>query len=154
MTLRTVVSGTLLSVSILWAVVAMAQMGAVRSRSAHASGESTEAEEHAHQPRHGGYFGDADDRYHYEVLIQSGNRLILYVNDDHNRPLDVRNLHGRWTVNPDSEHPSSGTFAPSPDGAYFLADLPPLTGDTLQLTVAVLKGDTWAELEFALPIPN
>ena len=128
--------------------------GAVASQSVHAPGEAAEIEESEHQPRHGGYFGDADDLYHYEVLLQPGHGLILYVNDDHNRPLNVRGLHGRWTVNADSEHPANGTFTPSPDGAYFLAELPPLAGDTLQLTVAVLKGDTWAELEFTLPLPN
>ena len=154
MRLRTVFFGSILPVGILWAAVAAAEMGAARSRSTHAPAAAEEAEEQLHKPRHGGYFGDADDLYHYEVLLQPGHRLILYVNDDHNRPLDVRNLHGRWTVNPNSEHPVNGMFTPSLDGAYFVAELPPLAGDTLQLTVAVLKGDTWAELEFALPIPN
>ena len=114
--------------------------------------ESVEAE---HRPRHGGYFGDADDLYHYEVVLQpDGRRLILYVNDDHNRPLDVRALRGKWTLNPDEPSAPSGAFAPSPDGAYFAASLPDVTADPVHVEVSVLKGRIWAPMEFYLPRPR
>jgi len=37
------------------------------------------ATEHEHGPRHGGYFGDADDLYHYELVLESSDQLALYV---------------------------------------------------------------------------
>ena len=110
-----------------------------------------ESEEDVHKPRHGGYFGDADDLYHYEVLVDAARRLILYVNDDHNRPLDVRPLQGKWTLNPDDPAPVTGAFTPSPDGAYFVSELPPITADPIHVAVAVLKGRLWATMEFYLP---
>lgn len=106
--------------------------------------------EQYHKPRHGGIFGDADDVYHYEVLLQGG-QLILYVNDDYNRPLNVRALQARWKLNPDSENPPAGSFAPSPDGAYFIADLPITAANPIHVEVAVLKGRLWAPLEFFVP---
>jgi len=124
--------------------------GAQDSRSAHDTPEE-EAGENLHKPRHGGYFGDADDLYHYEVVLADAGRLILYVNDERNRPLDVRALTGQWIVNPDEAGAVSGTFAPSADGAYFFATLPPSQGDPLHLAVAVLKEDQWATMEFYLP---
>ncbi len=110
-----------------------------------------DSEENVHKPRHGGYFGDADDLYHYEVLLDGHRRLILYVNDDHNRPLDVRPLQGRWTLNPDDPAPVTGTFTPAPDGAYFVSELPPVTTDPIHVAVAVLKGRLWAKMEFYIP---
>ncbi len=107
-----------------------------------------ESVEDLHKPRHGGYFGDADDLYHYEVLFNAKHQLVLYVNDDLNRPLDVRPLTGRWTLDPDDAAPTTGTFTSSPDGAYFLAALPPVTSDPVHVEVAVLKGKLWARMEF------
>lgn len=108
--------------------------------------------EEFHKPRHGGYFGDADDVYHYEVLL-SGGQLLLYVNDDYNRPLNVQNLQGKWKLDPDSGNPASGTFAPAPDGAYLVADLPKTAADPVHVEVAVQKGKLWAPLEFYIPRP-
>lgn len=63
---------SLLAISVLSTVAATGQpLGAVDSRSTHQSSDK-EAEEDVHQPRHGGYFGDADDLYHYEVLLRGG----------------------------------------------------------------------------------
>ena len=107
-----------------------------------------------HRPRHGGQFGDADDLYHYEVLLDAPHQLRLYVNDEHNRPLNTRLLQGRWVLDPDDPSPRTGTFAPSIDGGYFVASLPPLTADPVHVAVAVLKGTIWATMEFYLPAPT
>ena len=128
--------------------------GAVKSHSAHEPGDAKEAAESEHKPRHGGQFGDADDLYHYEVLLESSNRLILYVNDEHNAPLDARSLTGHWTLNPDAPSPISGAFTPSEDGTYLFATLPSLESDPVHVKVAVLKEDVWAEMEFYLPQPK
>jgi len=127
-------------------------IGAAGSRSAHEAGSDEERQEHAHQPRHGGYFGDADDLYHYEVLLQDERQLVLYVNDELNRPLSVRGLKGQWTLNPGGDSPMRGSFTPSPDGAYFLAQLPSTDADPLHVEVAVLKGRQWVRMEFYLPV--
>ena len=105
-----------------------------------------------HRPRHGGQFGDADDLYHYEVVLDAPNQLRLYVNDEHNRPLNVRLLQGRWILEPDSPVPRTGTFTPSIDGGYFIAALAPLATDLVHVEVAVLKGAVWARMEFYLPV--
>ena len=126
-------------------------IGAVGSPSTHRHGAVEEREENEHRPRHGGFFGDADDLYHYEVLLEPGSRLVLYVNDEHNRPLDVRALEGRWTLNPDHPVPMSGALTPSEDGAYFLALLPSISADPIHVKVAVPKGAALAEMEFYLP---
>ena len=112
---------------------------------------SVTAPEELHRPRHGGYFGDADDLYHYELLVVN-QRLTLYVNDDLNRPLDVRALHGRWTLNPGESSSVQGTFSASPDGGFFTAELPPHHDDPLHVEVAVLKGRIWAPMEFYVPL--
>ena len=103
-----------------------------------------------HRPRHGGQFGDANDVYHYELLLDAPGQLRLYVNDEHNRPLNTRLLQGRWTLNPDDPSPQNGAFTPSVDGAYFVATLPRLTSDPVHVEIAVLKGTVWANMEFSL----
>jgi len=147
---RMVIGGMLLLGGAAW-VLAEQPVGAVGSGSAHAPGSITETEENEHRPLHGGYFGDADDLYHYEVLLDQG-QLILYVSDDHNHPLDVRMLKGTWTLNPDSPQAVTGPFQPSPTGDRFVAMLPPTTADPLHVKVAVPKDDTIAEMEFYVPI--
>jgi len=107
--------------------------------------------EDPHRPRHGGSFGDADDLYHYELLLREPRELILYVNDSLNRPLNVRHLTGQWRLDPDEPEGPSGTFRPSHDGDYFVATLPPSPTDPLHVEVAVLKGREWARMEFFLP---
>lgn len=106
----------------------------------------------AHGPRHGGTFGDASDIYHYELVREPEGRILLYVNDHHNRPLDVRNLEGRWLLNPDDPSPLTGPFEPSPEGGFFFARLPRRIGpqDPLHLRVGILKGGEWVEMEFFL----
>ncbi len=111
------------------------------------------AEVGEHHPRHGGFFGDADDLYHYEILLDAPHQLRLYVNDSRNLPLNVRTLQGRWVLDPDSASPTTGTFTPAIDGAYFLADLPPIHEDPVHVKVEVLKGQVWAPMEFDLPSP-
>ena len=142
-------------IMVLWAgVPVVAQpLGAVESRSSHESDAAQEAREVTHQPRHGGYFGDADDLYHYEVLLD-GDQLILYVNDELNRPLDTRPLEATWTLNPDAPEPVTGPFRASPDGAYLVSALPPRAGEILHVKVAVRKGQVWAPMEFYLPAPR
>ena len=109
-----------------------------------------------HRARHGGQFGDADDLYHYELVLDEPNQLRLYVNDERNRPLNTRLLQGQWTLDPDEPSPRSGSLTSSIDGGYFLASLPPMTTDSLHVEVAVLKGPVWARMEFFLPVqkPN
>ena len=106
-----------------------------------------------HGPRHGGYFGDANDIYHYELVKQSDDRLILYVNDHHNQPMDARTLQGRWILNPDGAHPITGFFTSAPDGAYLVGQLPSsrTNSSITEVKVSVLKGNNWAEMEFSLP---
>lgn len=146
MSSRTILfGGGLVVLALLWGP------GVARSRSIHGPTDAEEAAEAEHAPRHGGQFGDADDLYHYELLLEPGNRLVLYVNDEHNTPLDVRPLTGRWTLSPDSPGAATGSFTPSEDGAYFFADLPPLDTDPVHVAVAVLNGEVWAEMEFYLP---
>jgi hypothetical protein len=103
-----------------------------------------------HAPRHGGLFGDASDIYHYELVRQADGQLILYVNDHHNRPQDARLLQARWVTNPDGPKPIAGSFAPSPDGAFFHAQLPSDSSSPLAVKIGVLKGKEWAEMEFVL----
>ena len=106
----------------------------------------------AHGPRHGGSFGDANDIYHYELVRDSNQRVLLYVNDHTNRPMDTRTLNGRWILNPDGSAPLMGNFTASQDGRYFFSDLPASTAhNPVQIKVAVLKGGDWAEMEFFLP---
>lgn len=104
-----------------------------------------------HAPRHGGLFGDANDIYHYELVPQGSRRVLLYVNDHQNRPLDARSLTGRWVLNPDASKPLTGSFTASPEGAYLLAELPPRSAENpTHLRVEVLKGQEWAGMEFYL----
>ena len=133
-----------------WLLLAVMALGSAAAR---ASDEPVVEEVGEHQPRHGGQFGDADDVYHYEVLLDPPRRLRLYVNDEHNQPLDVRSLEGRWTLEPDGDAPTRGPFTPSPDGAGFLADLSPPSGDPVHVEVAVRKDDVGAPMEFFLPLP-
>ncbi len=106
-----------------------------------------------HGPRHGGIFGDADDLYHYELVLDPPHQLRLYVNDEHNRPLNVQRLRGRWRLDPDGPSPVAGRFAPSVDGGYFSAILPQAHADLVHVEVSVQKGDLWATMEFYLPTP-
>lgn len=128
--------------------------GAVGSRSAHAPGSVEETREHEHGPRHGGQFGDAEDLFHFELALEPSNRLVFYVNDESNHPLDVRILQARWTLNPDDPHPATGTFTASPDGASFSTTLPPITTNQAHVEVAVLKSTQWVAMEFFLPVAS
>ncbi len=106
----------------------------------------------AHGPRHGGYFGDANDLYHYELVSGPKNQFFLYVNDHLNRPMDVRGLQGRWILNPDGPTPLTGFFTPSEGGTFFMGELPPLHSSyPLHVKVEVLKKGQWVGMEFFLP---
>ena len=105
-----------------------------------------------HGPRHGGYFGDANDIYHYELVREKENHLILYVNDHLNRPMDARTLEGRWVLNPDGPKPITGFFTCSQDGASLLGELPPSAREgPLHVKVGVFKVKEWMHMEFFLP---
>ncbi len=149
---RLVIGAALVLGGAAW-VLAEQPVGAVGSKSAHEAGTLEETAEHEHRPLHGGYFGDADDLYHYEILLEHGNQLVLYVNDEHNHPLDVRTLEGRWTLDPDSPTAVSGTFSPSVTGDRFLATLPSIDSNPIHVKVAVPNHGTWAEMEFYIPQP-
>ncbi len=106
----------------------------------------------SHGPRHGGYFGDASDLYHYELVRSDPKKIELYVSDHLNRPLDTRNLQGRWILNPDASAPLTGFFSPSGDGAFLQAEIPTrYARDSLHLQVQVMKGREWVGMEFLLP---
>lgn len=124
---------------------AMAAPTPPTSRPAHDEGEA-----HEHTPRHGGQVGDADDIYHYEVLLKGERRLVVYVGDEENRPLDVQTLESRWTLNPDSANAVVGDFTPSEDGAYLWADVPDTEGEVVHVKVEVLKDENWIGMEFYL----
>ncbi len=133
---------------------ALQQGGASAPATIDASGQGPIGEQY-HRPLHGGYFGDANVVYHYEVLLtDQPRRLRLYVNDSFNRPIRVTGLENRWTVNPDSPKPIKGTFTPGPEEAYFETELPPLDSEFLHVEVAVRKGRIWAPLEFSIPAPS
>ncbi len=105
-----------------------------------------------HGPRHGGYFGDANDIYHYELVPESDDRLVLYVNDHLNKPMDTRSLNGRWILNPDDPKPLTGFFTPSPDGSFLIGQLPKkMAKNETHILVSVLKNNNWADMEFYLP---
>lgn len=106
-----------------------------------------------HAPRHGGYFGDASDIFHYEVALGPRDDLVLYVNDHHNRPMDTRALKGRWVLNPDSRSPIVGFFTPSEDGSLLTSPLPDQArkAERIHVKVEVLKKDEWVGMEFYLP---
>ena len=105
-----------------------------------------------HGPRHGGYFGDANDIYHYELVREERGVILLYVNDHHNRPMDARILRGRWVLRPDGPRPLTGFFTPSADGSRLVGQLPAAApGESTQIRVEVLKGGDWAPMEFSLP---
>ena len=105
-----------------------------------------------HAPRHGGYFGDANDIYHYELVREPQGRLALYVGDHHNLPMDTRTLQGRWTLDPDGPKPLTGYFEASPDGEFLIGSLPPRAdGKPVQIKIEVLKGSDWAGMDFYLP---
>ncbi|MBI3332584.1 MAG: ZIP family metal transporter [Candidatus Omnitrophica bacterium] len=106
----------------------------------------------AHGPRHGGYFGDANDIYHYELVRGPDRRILLYVNDHYNRPLDAKTLQGRWILDPDGPKPLTGFFLTSPDGSHLVGDLPSSAkGGPAHLKVEVLKKGQWVGMEFYLP---
>ncbi len=106
----------------------------------------------AHGPRHGGYFGDANDIFHYELIREKESRLILYVNDHLNRPVDTRSLQGRWVLNPDGPRPITGFFTSSQDGASLLGEMPLSAREgPLHVKVEVLKAREWIDMEFFLP---
>jgi len=155
MVIKRMVIGVMLLLGGATWVLAEQPVGAVGSESAHAPGSVAETEENEHQPLHGGYFGDADDLYHYEVLLeQAGRQLVLYVRDEHNRPLDVRILEGKWALDPDSPKAVAGTFQPSATGDRFTTLLPPTNVNPIHVKVAVPKGGVWAEMEFYIPLPT
>ncbi len=105
-----------------------------------------------HGPRHGGYFGDANDIYHYELVRESDNRIVLYVNDHYNRPLDARILQTHWILNPDDPKPITGFFTSSPDGSFLTSTVPNVSPSTpVHIKVGALKKGDWADMEFYLP---
>lgn len=85
--------------------------------------------------------------------MQPGPRLVLYVNDELNHPLDARQLEGRWVLNPDGAQPVEGPLAPSGDGAFLTSALPSALPDPVHLKVGVRKGGAWVDMEFVLPAP-
>lgn len=108
--------------------------------------------EYEHTPRHGGMFGDADDRYHYEVLRDAQNRLVVYVGDAQNRPLDARRLEGRYRLNPDDPAGVSAPLTASADGATLRS--PTLlipAGEPVAVLIEVRQGRDWVGVEFHLP---
>lgn len=112
-----------------------------------------EAAEHPHTALHGGVLGDADDQYHYEVLIED-DELRAYVNDERNQPLDARRLTGRWIhITPEGDE-TTYPFRPSADGAYFIGTIPPDVGMILICRIEVLKGAEWVGMEFRFKNPE
>lgn len=105
-----------------------------------------------HGPRHGGYFGDANDLYHYEIVRTAENEVALYVNDHYNQPMDTRTVSARWILNPGETGTLTGFFTPTANGSRLTAALPASRAKgTVHITVSVLKGEQWADMEFYLP---
>ncbi len=112
------------------------------------------AEVGEHGARHGGLFGDANDLYHYELLLDAPAQVRLYVNDERNRPLNTHLLHGRWEMFPGTPEAVSGTLTSSVDGGYFLAPLPKNLPASFPVEVSVQKGQLWAAMEFEVSVPS
>lgn len=143
---------------VVWALTlwAAGACGAEEPPAVHHESPADEAAEHEHRPRHGGQFGDADDIFHYELVLEPSGRLRFYVNDAHNTPLDVRTLQGRWIVNPGQPISVHGVFSPSVDGACFTAELPlaVVPEGPIPVEVGVQKDAQWVSMEFQLPRPS
>jgi len=110
-----------------------------------------EREEQEHAPRHGGYFGDADDIFHYELVLEDGNQLTFYVSSDHNEPINVAKMHARWTADPGESREPFGFFHPTEDGSAFKTELPWIEAGYYDLDVAVAKDQGWVAMEFQIP---
>ncbi len=114
---------------------------------------SLQAEEgyHDHAAAHGGYFGDAGNLYHYEVLLEEGRGLKLYLYDEEARPMKVTKVPARWTISPDGENPVQGPFQEGEEGEFYRGELPANGAGDLHLLIEVEKAGKWVPLEFYLP---
>jgi hypothetical protein len=109
-------------------------------------------EQESHEARHGGYFGDADDIYHYELLVDPSGLIVLYVNDELNQPLNVRDLEARLTIDPDGEAPAVLALRPIVGGEFFFVQVKEPFGNFLHVEVAVKKSGAWIAMEFPIPL--
>lgn len=106
-----------------------------------------------HKPRHGGYFGDAGDLYHYELVVEEAQQLRLYVYDENVRPLKVGSLPARWTLLAEDSSPEgSGRFAASAAGEFFWMTFKRPAAEVLHILVEVEKHGQWVPMEFYVPV--
>ncbi len=117
-----------------------------------ADGRDEDLARFPHKPLHGGYFGDAGDLYHYELVLESNGMVKLYLYDEEVKPLKVTGIPARWTLNPDAGKEPKGKFQESEDGAYFWAKLPDLKEPNIHILIEAEKKGQWVPMEFYLPV--
>ena len=106
-----------------------------------------------HKPMHGGFFGDAGDLYHYELVVEQPEHLKLYLYDEKVKPLKVDGLPARWTLlGDDSTAQETGRFAASRDGEFFWTTFRKPASEILHILVEVEKKNVWVPMEFYVPV--
>lgn len=114
--------------------------------------EGTAEHGERHKASHGGYFADAGDIYHYELLISRDGAWKLYLYDHDAQLMNAGPVKVRWTLCPDGEHPLQGDWTPSADGTHYTAYFPPIVSDTLHIVIAADKDGKWQPVEYVLPL--
>ncbi|MCG3175201.1 MAG: hypothetical protein MOGMAGMI_00123 [Candidatus Omnitrophica bacterium] len=137
--------------SVVLSVAALVLLSAPVSR-AEEDVEHTEEHGERHKASHGGYFADAADIYHYELLLSRDGAWKLYLYDHNAQPMSAGPVNVRWTLCPDGEYPLRGDWTPSTDGTHYTAQFPPVVSDTIHIVIAARKGDEWHPVEFVLPL--
>lgn len=117
-----------------------------------ALGTEGPSEGHEERPHHGGYFGDAGNLYHYEVVLESDRAVRLYLYDEEAKPMKVTGIPARWTVSPDDPNPVRGEFREGEQGEFYEAEVPRPASPLLHLKVEARRKGDWVPLEFFIPL--
>lgn len=128
--------------------IAMAEHPHELGEDVHEEGE----ELHGHTGMHGGYFADADDRYHFEFLLNSEGLLKVYLYDGKIQPLSVTGIPARWVLAPDNAYPLKGNFQESEDGGYYWVQFPATESEIIHLEVSAVENGEWVGTEYYLPV--
>ena len=109
-------------------------------------------ETHEEKPLHGGYFGDAGNLYHYEVVLDPHRTVRLYLYDETAQPMKVTGIPARWTLSPDDSDPVRGEFQEGKQGEFYRAEVPRPVGSVLHLKVEARRKEEWVPMEFFIPL--
>lgn len=114
--------------------------------------ETSNDSSHAHEAKHGGYFGDAANIYHYELLTDFTDEIKLYLYDEEARPLLVHGLPARYTIyDPEQKPLFIGPFKESERGDFYMTPFPSVPLELLHILIEVKKNDEWVPYEFLIP---